>query len=165
MGAFTIRPLVAEDHSWLQRFIIDHWGGEQIIVHGKEFFPAGLPGFAAERNGWIVGLATYSIEEEACELVSLNSLERGSGIGAALLQAVRQAAESQSCRRLWLITTNDNINALRFYQKYGLQMVAVYPNAVEKARRLKPSIPLVGEDGIPIRDEIKLEMVLQPAKY
>ncbi len=78
-----------------------------------------------------------------------------------LIEAVKQAAVSAGCRRLWLITTNDNLHALRFYQKRGFRLVAVYPNALEESRRLKPEIPLVGLDGIPLRDELELELALE----
>lgn len=59
--------------------------------------------------------------------------------------------------RIWLITTNDNLNALGFYQKRGFRIKAVYPGAVDEARRIKPEIPLAASNGIPIRDEIELE--------
>jgi ribosomal protein S18 acetylase RimI-like enzyme len=81
-------------------------------------------------------------------------------VGSALIEAATQAARRVGCRRLWLITTNDNTHALRFYQKRGFVIAAIHVNALEKARRLKPEIPLIGEDGIPLRDEIELEMIL-----
>ena len=94
------------------------------------------------------------------EVVTLDSLRPGRGIGTALIEAVKSAASAAGCRRLWLITTNDNLHALGFYQKRGFRLVAVHPGAVDAARRLKPEIPLNGNDGIPIRDEIELEIVL-----
>ncbi len=81
-------------------------------------------------------------------------------IGTALIDAVKDVATMAHCKRLWLITANDNMAALRFYQKRGFLLVAVYRNAVEQSRRLKPEIPLVGIDGIPLRDEIELELLL-----
>jgi ribosomal protein S18 acetylase RimI-like enzyme len=54
-------------------------------------------------------------------------------------------------------TTNDNLNALRFYQRRGFRIMGVHPGAVNEARRLKPSIPAIGAYGIPICDEIDLE--------
>jgi hypothetical protein len=78
----------------------------------------------------------------------------------ALLQAVCDAARKACCNRLWLITTNDNVDALRFYQRFGFSLVALHRDAVRESRRLKPSIPETGKDGIPIRDEIELEMQL-----
>lgn len=73
---------------------------------------------------------------------------------------MRRLAEAQDCRRLWLVTSNDNFPALRLYQKRGFRLVAVYPNAFTEYRKLKPSIPIYGIDSIPIRDEIELEMWL-----
>jgi hypothetical protein len=84
----------------------------------------------------------------------------GQGVGTALIEAVKVAAIEAGCRRLWLMTTNDNLHALGFYQRRGFRLVAVYPGAVDAARLLKPEIPLLGNDGIPIRDEIELEIAL-----
>jgi RimJ/RimL family protein N-acetyltransferase len=91
---------------------------------------------------------------------SLHSVEQGSGVGSALIEAVKKAAIAARCKRMWLITTNDNTAAMRFYQKRGFVLVAVHRNALERSRKLKPEIPLVGMDGIPLRDEIELEMIL-----
>jgi len=73
---------------------------------------------------------------------------------------MKTAAAAAGCTRLWLVTTNDNVEALRFYQKQGFRLVALYPNALEASRRLEPDLPLVGRHGIPLRDEIELEMRL-----
>jgi N-acetylglutamate synthase-like GNAT family acetyltransferase len=107
-----------------------------------------------------VGLVTYRLAEGECELVTINSQRPGAGIGSALLEAVKEAAQKGGCRRLWLITTNDNLEALRFYQLRGFALVAVHRNALEASRRLKPQIPKVGQHGIPLRDELELELVL-----
>ena len=97
---------------------------------------------------------------DSCEIVSLDSLVSGIGIGSALVAAAQAMARSAGCRRLWLITTNDNLAALRFYQKRGFRLVAVHVGAVDGARRLKPEIPAVGLDGIALHDELELEFVL-----
>jgi ribosomal protein S18 acetylase RimI-like enzyme len=116
-----------------------------------------LPGFIAWNGQEVAGLVTYSIREQHCEIVSLDSLQEGKGIGTLLLQAVERLAQRHGLERVWLITTNDNLHALRFYQKRGYELVQIYRNAVAKARKIKPEIPLIGHDGIPIRDEIELE--------
>jgi ribosomal protein S18 acetylase RimI-like enzyme len=103
---------------------------------------------------------TYNIDVNECEIVTMNSLEEGRGIGTALINTVKQTAIAAGCKRLWLITTNDNTAALHFYQRRGFVIAAVHPNAMEESRKLKPEIPLTGNDGIPIRDEIELEMML-----
>jgi len=105
-------------------------------------------------------LVTFQITGDACEIVTLDSLIEDRGIGTGLIEAVSTAASAVGCRRLWLITTNDNLHALGFYQKRGFRLAAVHPGAVDAARKLKPEIPLIGNDGIPIRDEIELEIVL-----
>jgi GNAT superfamily N-acetyltransferase len=156
---FNIRPIAEADHQSVREFIRDHWGAEFVVAHGLVYHPHRLQGFVAEVNRaeWI-GLATYVIENSACELVTLNSLLEGEGIGTALVQAVAQAGSNSGCARLWCVTTNDNLPALAFYQKRGFRIVAVHPGAVERSRVLKPSIPLWGIDSIPIRDEIELEI-------
>lgn len=160
MADFTLRPLQAEDSNRVAQFCIDQWGAETVVAHGEIYYPHRLPGFVAEQEGQWVGLLTYRIEDEACEVMTIDSLRPSQGIGSALVEAVKGAARRAGCRRLWLITTNDNLNALRFYQKRGFVLAAVYPNALAVSRRLKPQIPLIGNDGIPLRDEIELEMML-----
>lgn len=156
----TIRPLGPEDEDWVPEFIDRRWGAPYVVAHGKLYYPHTLPGFVAEVNGEPVGLITYHADGDDWEIVTIDSLEPGTGIGSDLIYTLRQTAKKASARRLWLITTNDNLAALRFYQKRGFTLVAVYPNALERSRQLKPGIPLVGEDGIPLRDEIELEMRL-----
>jgi len=155
-----IRLLTPADRDWVRRKIIETWGAETVVVHQTVYHPAELPGFIAEAEGEIAGLLTYHLEGEACEIVTLDAWRTGLGVGTALIETVKQAAGREKCRRLWLVTTNDNLPALRFYQKRGFVIAAVHVNSIEKDRRLKPEIPLTGMDGIPIRDEIELEMML-----
>jgi Acetyltransferase (GNAT) family. len=93
-------------------------------------------------------------------VVSLDSLAEGRGIGSALLKSVEEVAREKKSNRIWLITTNDNLHALRFYQRRGYVLVAVHRNAIERSRQFKPQIPIIGKDGIPLRDEIELEKKL-----
>jgi GNAT superfamily N-acetyltransferase len=165
MDEITIRPINNKDRSPLEKFLCNAWGETRIVVHGSIYFPAHLLGFLAERNGDLLGAITYQIEKESCELVSLNSLEPGKGTGIRLIEAVHKAALEAKCKRMWLITTNDNLNALRFYQRRGFRLKAVYPGAVDTARYIKPSILQVGDFDIPLHDEIELEMILQENLY
>ena len=119
-----------------------------------------LPGFACDEGGALVGLATFELRGGECELVTLDALRPGAGIGSALLAAVAEEAARRRARRLWLITTNDNLTAIRFYQRRGMRLVAVHAGAVDEARQIKLSIPMTGEHGIPIRDELEFELVL-----
>lgn len=160
MIAVLIRPTGPDDRDRVNALIVDRWHSDYMVVHGTIYYPRDLPGFLAIQNDEPVGLLTYQISDSACEIVTLHSLEPAIGVGTALIVAVRGIAQQANCVRLWLITTNDNVNALRFYQKRGFRLVAVYPNALEQSRKLKPEIPRIGNDGIPLRDELELEMTL-----
>ncbi|NYE58601.1 GNAT family N-acetyltransferase [Carboxydothermus ferrireducens] len=142
-------------------FFTEHWGAPMMVAKGKVHYVDKLPGFVALDEGKIVGLITYRIENGDCEIVSLDSLKENQGIGSKLVEYVVSEAKRHGCRRVWLITTNDNLKAIRFYQKQGFNMAALYLNAVEKARKLKPEIPLYGFDGIPILHEIEFEKILE----
>src|SRR6266581_3261159 len=155
-----VRPLTTEDSAWVRQFIIEHWGDTIVVAHGKVYHPHMLPGFVAILKGNRVGLLTYSLEDENCEIVTIDSTKPGIGIGMLLIKAATQAAREAGCKRIWLITTNDNLHALRFYQKRGFTLVSIYRNAVDAARQMKPRIPLIGDDQIPLHDEIELEMML-----
>jgi len=160
LSDFRIRPVDSDDADWIAQFITERWGAEFIAAHYEIYHCRDLPGFVATDGEKKVGLLTYKIVAGDCEVVSLGSLQPCVGIGTGLIDAVKAAACESGCRRLWLVTTNDNMNALRFYQKRGFAMVKINRNAIEFARNLKP-IPLTGADGIPLRDEIELEMILE----
>jgi GNAT superfamily N-acetyltransferase len=122
--------------------------------------PAELPGFAAFEDEQCIGLVTYELDGEACEIVSIDALEEGRGVGTALLEAVVEAAREAGCARVQLLTTNNNLRALAFYQKRGFRLVGLVPGAIDEERSLKPAIPLVDAAGLPIRDELHLELEL-----
>jgi DNA-3-methyladenine glycosylase I len=160
MALYEIRPFRAEDRAWARRMLAERWHSPRIVTRGRIHKADELPGFVAETADALVGLVTYRFESGQCEVVSLDSLVERQGIGTALIAAVQRAAREAGCARLWLITTNDNLRALRFYQKRGFTLAALHRNALDVSRRLKPEIPLTGDDGIPLRDEIELELPL-----
>src|SRR5262249_42169662 len=134
------------------------WGGAVVVGHGVRYDVGTLAALIAERDGELVGVLTYVIEDDAMEVVTIDSMAPQSGAGSALLAAAVRTARVAGAGRLWLITTNDNLDALRFYQRRGLRLVGLVPDAVAASRVLKPSIPEIGAYGIPIRDELTLEM-------
>jgi GNAT superfamily N-acetyltransferase len=160
MDKFQIKPLAEDDRVWAAALIKEEWAGPKIVTRGKVHYPDKYPGFIAIKDNIPAGLVTYHIAGKNCEITTMNSLVEKIGIGRALLDAVKDAAKKEGCQRLWLITSNDNTHAMKFYQRYGLKLVAVHRDAITKSRRLKPEIPLAGNDGIEIRDEIELEMIL-----
>lgn len=142
----------------------EHWGADIVVVHNQLFIPSMLPGFVAERRGVTVGLITYSIYGIECEIITLDSLVEHLGVGAALMEAVESAARQKGVTRLWLVTTNDNLDALGFYQRRGFRIARIHSNAVEHARIFKPNIPQVAENLIPIVDELELEKPINIAQ-
>jgi ribosomal protein S18 acetylase RimI-like enzyme len=154
------RRLTPADLPRLRQFWIEHWGGEEMIARGIVYHPEQLDGFVVEDENEWVGLITFFIKDEECEVTSLDSLREGKGIGTLLIDKAIEEARAGNCKRLFLITTNDNLHALGFYQKRGFEIVTVYRGAVNVSRKIKPSIPLVGMDGILLRDEIELEIKL-----
>ncbi|WP_339258177.1 GNAT family N-acetyltransferase [Lysinibacillus sp. FSL K6-3209] len=142
----------------VQAFFQTHWGSTEMVISSGIYDCSTLEGFAfLNDTHLIIGLVTYEIRGAECEIISLDSLEEGKGIGSCLVTAVEEQARQHHCTVVSLITTNDNLHALKFYQKRGYSLVEVLPNAVERARALKPEIPFIGHDGIPIRDEIRLQ--------
>ncbi|WP_370224149.1 GNAT family N-acetyltransferase [Cytobacillus sp.] len=138
-----------------------HWGSPEMVTSSGIHDCSALDGFAViNEEDKIFGLITYLIIDNECEIISLDSMEEGKGIGTSLVQEVENLAIKKNCKIVKLITTNDNLLALKFYQKRGFILSQIILNAVEKARKVKPEIPLIGNDGIPIRDEIELIKVL-----
>ena len=158
---FLYRLCLPTDRETITQFIQDRWGAAFVVGHGQVYYPADLPGWICLDRDKIAGLLTYQVYRKACEVVSIDSLFPGQGIGSSLINAVAQTARELGCRKLWLVTTNDNLDALRFYQRRGFRLRKVFPGAVEKSRQIKPEIPLLGKYGIPIWDEIELVFPLE----
>jgi ribosomal protein S18 acetylase RimI-like enzyme len=160
MQTFDIRRTTVSDSEWIRDLLRDHWGSSRIVSRGRLYDADQLPGFVATHDRESIGLLTYFVDGTQCEVVTLDSLRENQGVGTALLKAVEAVARQAGCASLRLVTTNDNVKALQFYQKRGFTFVALHPNAVERSRTIKPEIPLRGIEGIPIRDELELELLL-----
>jgi ribosomal protein S18 acetylase RimI-like enzyme len=160
MPNISLLSLTNQDKDWVGQFVLAQWGSYLMVSRGVLYDVTTHPGFVAVVDGERAGLITYLIRGDQCEITLLESMWPSIGVGTALIAAVKESALHAGCQRLWLITTNDNTHALRFYQKRGFVLVALHRDAIAQSRLLKPQIPLVGNDGIPIRDEIELEMPL-----
>ena len=152
----AVRPVQESDRPTVEWLTTQLWGAAEVAVHDGVFYPATLPGFIAERGGRIAGLVTFQLRPGLLEIVTINALDLYQGIGTLLIEAVRAEAKRQGCHQITLTTTNDNIGALRFYQRRGFRLAAIRPGAVDRSRRRKPEIPRTGDFGIPLRDEIDL---------
>ena len=159
-SVITIRPLTADDIGWRHEFLLESWGSTMVARREELVDADKLPGLVALLDGRPTGLASYTAAAREWELVTIDAVIRGIGIGGALLRAVEALAVAANAGRIWLVTTNDNTAALRFYQRNGYDLTALHRNAVTRARLMrKPQIPL-SADGIPIRHELELERIL-----
>ena len=155
-----IRPIGNDDVAWVCKFSLREFNATRVVSRGVLHQVDLLPGFVALLNNVPSGLLTYRVAHGEMEVVTLNAAVLGQGLGSRLLEAARSQAAALGCRRLWLITTNDNTPAILFYQRQGLRLAAVHHNAVVESRRIKPEIPEFGVGGQPIRDEVEFELDL-----
>ena len=112
-----ITQISDKDKSLIADFIRKHWGSSFSVSRGKIYHIVDLQGFICKQNNKIAGLITYHIVKKDCEIVTLNSEIENEGLGTRLINKVINVAKTNQCKRVWLITTNDNVNAIRFYQK------------------------------------------------
>lgn len=144
----------------VNQFFIDNWFSTDMSVRGEIIDGTKLDGFLLQEESTIIGLVTYTFFEEVCEIVSLDSKKENMGIGSALLKEVEKVAIDNNCKKIRLITTNDNMRALQFYQKRGYCLSKLYPNAIDEVRKVKPNVPKLGDNDIPLRDEVELERII-----
>ena len=128
----------------VDEFIEQHWYTTTMIIRGKEIDMTKTEGFYFSKGEDIIGLITYIVYDNILEITSLDSLQENQGIGSKLVDAVIYEAKDRKLQKVVLITTNDNINAIRFYQKRGFDMARLFHNALDISRKMKPEIPLIG---------------------
>ena len=155
-----IFPITELDRNQLQAFIRSFWHADEMVTKGRLHTPWLHQGYVCKEEDQIVGAITYQVFNQEMEITLLDSRQRNRGYGTKLVEKVILEAKKQRCKRVWCMTTNDNMPAMGFFQKRGFEMVKLHLNSMEKSRKLKPGIPLTGAGGIPIKHEVELEMVL-----
>lgn len=159
-----MKPLIVDiDKSYrepVRQILRNNWGSDFMVTKGLIHHYDDLDGYLAIDNNEIVGVLTFIKFNDEVEIISLDSFRENTGVGTALLNKVIDFAKQNSIKRLWLITTNDNLNALRFYQKRNWSLTAIHREAVTEARKIKPTISITGYYDIPLRHEIELEYEL-----
>jgi len=152
-AVIAIRPATTADAAWIAAVMDDDWGGPTIWADGRLHDALALPALIASNRK---GVTIYDVAGRRAELLLLHALEPRRGIGTALVEALVGRLTPLDVRELWLSTTNDNLDALRFYQRRGFRLVEVRPGAMAEGRRHKPTIPEISDHGIPMRDELRL---------
>jgi ribosomal protein S18 acetylase RimI-like enzyme len=165
MTEVRVREALPQDRAAVDAIHEREWGGPYAVAHDTRFDLRSLPTLVAVdgADGPVFGALAWRVDADGLEVVSIAAAVPGRGVGRALLSAAVALARKHAAHRVWLITTNDNLRALRFYQLSGMRIVAVDRSAVARARAIKPSIPTVGADGIPLHDELVLELRLDTA--
>jgi N-acetylglutamate synthase-like GNAT family acetyltransferase len=121
--------------------IIKGWGSDIIVSRGKIHRTEDLDGVLVYENQKIIGLGLYYIKNNECEIVLLETFIENKGIGTQIIERIKIIAQENNCKRIWVITTNNNINAIKFYQKRGFHFTNIYINAMDESRKIKPEIP------------------------
>jgi GNAT superfamily N-acetyltransferase len=152
---FEIRPIT--DRAFLDELLRLRWSGGALMLRGKIVHPKDVEALAAYHDGRLAGVATWRLEGPVIYLATLNNITEQRGVGVALLDAIMNLGRQKGSALLRVIVTNDNLNALGFYQRRGFRIIAVHPGAIDTIRALLPNIPTMGANRIPIRDEIELE--------
>lgn len=159
-GPVEVRSLESSDREWSNALVARHFGSPRIVSRGRVHNATALTGLIAVNDGVPIGLLLYRIEDDQCELVVLVSARPREGVATALVDTLLGRLAESGCTRAWLVTTNDNLGAQSFYGSLGWRLAAVHHGAVTRARELKPEIPALGENGVPIEDELEYELDL-----
>ncbi len=159
--SYKIRKTEANDIAWVDSLTQTHWGSDFVLSQRQKVYPRELPGLVAlDEDETRIGLLTYRVVNGTMEIVTLNASRQHQGIGTQLVVGAVAEAQTLNLGVVWVVTTNDNLDALRFWQRRGFRLVSLRPGAIGEARRLKPTIPIHGCYNIPIHDEIKLELTI-----
>lgn len=142
-----------EESSWLPVVSID-----------RTYQPEDVAGLAW-RDEWGVpqGLVTWHIEGDKAEIVSVDAYEQGRHIGGRLLDGAEAELLRRGVRHVSMVTTNDNLRAIAFYVRRGYRIVRIDLDGMDRVRKLKPKVPLLGNDNIPLRDMFELQKDLSDA--
>jgi len=160
MNDITIRLTTPNDANQIKELMNKHWGGEPLVIRAENYYPSKLEGILATSENEIIGFLFFDIQDGSCEIVVFEVFNKFQGIGTKILAQLINIANDKDWKRIFLMTGNDNLDALRFYQRRGFHICDIHIDSVKESRKMKPGIPVTGEHGIPLRDEIDLEMKL-----
>lgn len=144
---------------WRRRWC---WSGRRRPWRGSGS-SSKLPGYRATWPRWVVGASgwSWSTSGTAYEVVAIGTTEPRRGIGRALMGRCVAEARARGCRRVWLVTTNNNLAAIGFYQRLGMDLCALHRHAVHVSRKLKPTIPVRDATRVRIDHELEFELLLE----
>ena len=162
---FDATPVVSRiasgDRDWVAETLVREWTSTSVARLGQLVEAAGLPGHLATLAGRRVGLVLVDVRHREYEVVAISTSEPRRGVGRALMERCFAEARATGCRRVWLVTTNNNITAIAFYQRLGMDLRALHRHALRVSRELKPTIPERDAAGVRIDHELEFELLLE----
>lgn len=156
-----VRQIAPGDRDWIAQTLVQEWTSTTVARLGELVEAAGLPGYVATVDGQRVGLVLVRVQEQAYEVVAISTTARRRGIGRALMERCFAQARAMGCRRVWLVTTNNNIAAILFYQRLGMDLWALHRHALRVSRQQKPTIPVRDDAGLRIDHELEFQLLLE----
>ncbi len=156
----TFRQTGNNDAELIKALMEKHWGGEPLVIRGEKYYPSELDGIFVLKNQQVSGFLFYEIQNKVCEIIVFEVFDKFKGIGTKILDQLNKIAKSKNCEKILVMTTNDSLDALRFYQRRNFHICGIHIDSVKDSRKIKPCISETGDYGIPLRDEIDLEFCL-----
>lgn len=133
-----IRAITSDDSKWIKDIMGKSWGGLPLIIRGKKYYPT--EGIVAENDSGVAGFIFFEIQKTDCEIVVFEIFDKFKGTGTIMLNKLYDLAKDKKCKRIYLMTTNDNLDALRFYQRRGFSICGIHLDSIKISRKMKPSI-------------------------
>jgi ribosomal protein S18 acetylase RimI-like enzyme len=157
-GSCILRASEPHDRERLEQLALHFWGETEVECFDRVYDVLELPAIVAELGGEVVGFVCFAVDGERINLVMCNVLPdfQGRGVGKDLLQAAVEKARLLGLTRLVVATSNDDLPALAFYQRAGFTVEAVVPGRILEHHGEEEK----GFAGIPVRDEIRLQLPL-----
>jgi len=154
-----VRPATEEHYPRLEQLALRLWGETLVECFGRAYDVLKLPAFVAQAGEEVAGFLSHSVEDDRMNLVMLNVVpeHQGRGLAKALLGAAVAESQKLGLTSLEVATSNDDLPALDFYQRAGFVITEVVPGLlVEHHGGVEE-----GFAGIPVRDEIRLELLVR----
>ena len=178
LPSFIIRPLQASDRELVLQTMLG-WGAGSIVSRGRKIYAADLPGFCAVAvDGQPIGLATYEMVSDECEVVTLDGpagdftlpehrpstlLLISGGSGITPIMSICKSALSEGGGQVTLVYANRDDRSVIFRDalkelaaKYPLKEIQVTaepvpgkPGLYKSEVQMIPHFKLKGIDVIP----------------
>ncbi|WP_428646048.1 GNAT family N-acetyltransferase [Roseibium sp.] len=150
----VIHRITEDDKEAVFQLLTERWASPEMLLDGEIIDATSLPGYTAYDGSDLVGLVTLIKRDNEWEILTLDSLSRWGGTGTLLLDAVIEEARASGINRIVVRTSNDNLDAFRFYQRRRFRLERVVQGVIDAEREKRPEIPLRGDYGIEIHDEV-----------